>query len=102
MSPFHPQDQHHAQGFEGENAGDMCQVQDDIIQTMDLRRIKWLEKLSFNTPTPTADAMDAATTCTAQTNFIDGVLNLKAIFSLIATTLLMKEMIYVTDWYSFY
>ena len=50
------------------------------------------------TPTPTADAMDAAIKCTAWPKpILLTALNLKAIFSLIATTLLMKEMIYVID-----
>ena len=31
------------------------------------------ESPTNHTPTPTVDAMDAAITCTAQTNFIDGV-----------------------------
>ena len=43
------------------------------------------------------DAMEAAITCTAQKPTLLKALKLKAIFSLIVTTLLMKEMIYVTD-----
>ena len=52
------------------------------------------ESSTNHTPTPTVDAMDAA--ITAQTN-TDGGVELESDFSLIATTLLMKEMIYVID-----
>ena len=41
--------------------------------------------------------MEAAITCKAQTNFIDGAEIEGDFFSLIATTLLMKEMIYLID-----
>ena len=53
------------------------------------------ESPTNHTPTPTVDAMDAAITRPKPILLTE--LNLKAIFSLIATTLLMKEMIYVID-----